>query len=387
MSPFERLRAHERTLRFCTFCPKLCRFACPVAEAEKRESLTPTAKMTLMELVSRDLVEMDRDTVEPWFCCTGCGLHTTACNHGIDIAPVLREGRAIAAEKGLVPEPLKARAEAAGKEAPELQALTRELLPDAPEEGEAALVPGRFALLNAPDLVRHAWALLRCILPTPPARWSGPQSLGLELLHAGMMDSLEARAREVAQASLAHHRLWIMDPEEVWMLRKIYPDLGIELPLELLLPFEALDCHMPAAWRGRLRPEKEGPQARPPARPEGAAPATCYHDPCYLGRHLGIYDAPRRIIEELTREPPAEPPWSRETGWCCGGGGGYLELDSKAAARVARARAEQLLATGARRVVTACPRCRAQLRDALHDDIGHGIEVLDLLELVNPEWV
>jgi len=369
VSARQQIHSFERELTYCTYCPRLCRFACPVAEGERRETVTPTAKMALLYLVDRGALEPDRDTAEPWFHCTGCGLHTRPCEHGIDIFPATRAGRVLAAAHGWTPEPLRSMALGVEGAEAELQALAADALPEAPRTGEAAFLPGVHALREDPQLVRHVWQVLARVLPQPPALWTGPQEIGVLLLAAGMQEELRCRAARVAAAAAGFRRLWLLDPEEAWLMQALYPELGVQLEAEVRLPLEALDRALPAAWRAAAEP-------RPPA---AAALPVVYHDPCFLGRRLGIVDAPRRLIKQLTGRSPVEPPWSAAWGWCCGGGQRYAELEPAGAQAIARRRSEQLLAGGAGRVVTACPRCRSQLRAAL---AGSGVEVHDLLELV-----
>ena len=67
------LDAHARTIETCVFCPKLCRFGCPVAEAEARETVTPWGLMTLADDVRRGRRPLDAAAADVWARCTGCG--------------------------------------------------------------------------------------------------------------------------------------------------------------------------------------------------------------------------------------------------------------------------------------------------------------------------
>ena len=64
-----------------------------------------------------------------------------------------------------------------------------------------------------------------------------------------------------------------------------------------------------------------------------------FHDPCYLGRHNGVYDAPRELVQISTRYAPVEMAQSRASGFCCGGGGGMSFIDEPADKRVNQERA------------------------------------------------
>ena len=86
-----------------------------------------------------------------------------------------------------------------------------------------------------------------------------------------------------------------------------------------------------------------------------------FHDSCYLGRYNGIMDAPRRVAAAVPGLRVIDPPNARERGLCCGGGGGHMWMEIKSEKRVNVIRTEELLATGAATVATACPFCLAMV--------------------------
>jgi Fe-S oxidoreductase/nitrate reductase gamma subunit len=86
-----------------------------------------------------------------------------------------------------------------------------------------------------------------------------------------------------------------------------------------------------------------------------------FHDSCYLGRYNGIMDAPRRAAAAVPGLTVVDPPRARERGLCCGGGGGHMWMEVKSEKRVNIIRTEELLATGAATVGTACPFCLAMV--------------------------
>jgi Fe-S oxidoreductase len=87
-----------------------------------------------------------------------------------------------------------------------------------------------------------------------------------------------------------------------------------------------------------------------------------YHDPCYLGRYRDVYDDPREVIARTATL--VEPPRTRERSFCCGAGGGLVFLGDESGQRMNEERAQELVATGADIVATACPFCSAMFRDA-----------------------
>lgn len=111
------------------------------------------------------------------------------------------------------------------------------------------------------------------------------------------------------------------------------------------------------------------------------APLT-YHDPCQLGRNGGIYDEPREILKMLAGDFREMSP-AREYNWCCGGGGGLVALDNEEfRIKTGKAKRDQIVATGARVVVSACENCILQL-NTIRAGYDMDIEVRSLTELVS----
>jgi Fe-S oxidoreductase len=88
-----------------------------------------------------------------------------------------------------------------------------------------------------------------------------------------------------------------------------------------------------------------------------------YHDPCYLGRYRGVYEAPREVIARSAQV--LDPPRARERSFCCGAGGGLVFLGEETGQRVNETRVKELTATGAKTIGVACPFCNSMFRDAL----------------------
>ncbi len=117
-----------------------------------------------------------------------------------------------------------------------------------------------------------------------------------------------------------------------------------------------------------------------------AAEIVAYHDPCYLGRHNGIYDAPRDVLDAVPGVTRAEiAPHNRERGFCCGAGGGRMWMEEKMGQRVNHRRVDQLLATksGATKVASGCPYCLIMLEEGVGaKGVQESIKPVDVLELV-----
>jgi len=108
-----------------------------------------------------------------------------------------------------------------------------------------------------------------------------------------------------------------------------------------------------------------------------------YHDPCYLGRHNGIYDQPREVLKKVPGLELIEMADSREDSLCCGGGGGGIWMDTPKGERFSDLRLEQAVGVGAEMLVTACPYCIINFEDSrltLKD--SESLEIKDITEII-----
>jgi Fe-S oxidoreductase len=90
-----------------------------------------------------------------------------------------------------------------------------------------------------------------------------------------------------------------------------------------------------------------------------------YHEPCYLARHNGEYEAPRAILGSLVRDAALEFPLRRERAMCCGAGGARMWMDEHIGRRINVTRVEQALPQQPRVIATACPYCATMMADGL----------------------
>jgi Fe-S oxidoreductase len=108
-----------------------------------------------------------------------------------------------------------------------------------------------------------------------------------------------------------------------------------------------------------------------------------YHDPCYLGRHNGIYDEPREILKKVPGLDLIEMPESREDSLCCGGGGGRIWMETPKAERFSDLRLEQAKEVEAEALVTACPYCITNFEESrLTLENEKGLEIKDITEII-----
>ena len=103
-----------------------------------------------------------------------------------------------------------------------------------------------------------------------------------------------------------------------------------------------------------------------------------YHDPCHLGRDLGIYEEPRAVLNEVADVKVMKR--EKEQAWCCGSGGGVKSAFDEFALWSATERLKEAKEAGAEAIVSACPFCKRNLKEVVEKE---EMKVYDIVELVN----
>ena len=187
-----------------------------------------------------------------------------------------------------------------------------------------------------------------------PARRLGNEYLFQELASANITTLQAAKARKII-ASCAHCFNTIKNE---------YPALGGHF--EVLHHSELLNDLVAS---GRVGLGKSGD-------------VVTYHDPCYLGRHNRVFDAPRDAVAAASGTV-VEMDRSREKSFCCGAGGARLWMEESIGTRVNANRVDEALATGANVVAAACPFCIIMLDDGVKaQGRGDDVEVLDIAQVI-----
>ncbi|HDP94492.1 MAG TPA: (Fe-S)-binding protein [Candidatus Aminicenantes bacterium] len=109
-----------------------------------------------------------------------------------------------------------------------------------------------------------------------------------------------------------------------------------------------------------------------------------FHDPCYLGRYQGEYDAPRRLLRAAVKDGClVEMTHNRDKSFCCGAGGGGMWKEEEGEGRMSHARIQDACARGADTLVTACPYCSVMFKDAIEETGSNDIQTRDLIHFIH----
>ena len=189
---------------------------------------------------------------------------------------------------------------------------------------------------------------------------------GSVLLRAGFRDTAERTAADVYEKLKKHEVSEIVTPCAgcYRTFRLDYPEILEEWPFSIM--------HISQLLHEKLKRDMLKPVEL----------KVTYHDPCHLGRHCGVYDEPRAVLEMIPGVELVEPKWTREKALCCGAGGGVRSAYPELALAAAQELLEKyLMPTGAEAVVSSCPFCYYNLKAAC-ERLGSPVKILDLTMLV-----
>jgi fumarate reductase (CoM/CoB) subunit B len=367
----ERIEPREdKGLDTCLTCPKLCRWACPVAEAEARETVSPHALVVLAGLMKKSVVPPESAGDLPYHC-SHCGACTEACLHRNDVPFLLSlaRGRSIAGHAtpaavnevrgnfGVAGNPQGAALDGV------LARVTQEADVDLARSGHTVYFPGCETLASFPEA---ATAFLRVSLlfgisgvAVTPA---SAACCGLPLFWAGDLDAYRSHAERFAAQVKDVETLVVHDSACAYSMKVRYADVGVELAPRVVHVSEFLAEKLPSLE----------------VQPKDAAsrPRLAYADACSVARGLGLVDEPRALVQKVAET--VELPGLRGRSADCCGASGLLPLSAPETSRtMAEAKIQAFRDSGAAELVTASPRCAAHLRS-----VDPSLPVLDLAMLL-----
>ncbi len=361
--PLRRLKTLEprkSTLERCVFCPKLCRTACPVSNAEPRETLTPWGKMSMAYFVANESVELAPSFAAPAWACTGCFGCREHCDHKNDVAGTLFDARSAMMDHGVAPAAAKRVLEQFSDKSAVLGKSARELavMPEVDDASGTALLIGCAYARSAPAEARDAIRATAKLV-------GGPVSLvnvccGAPLLHAGDKKRFIQQGEMLAQAVKHKARVIVVDAGCASTLRVHHAANGIDL----IAPVEHF-AELAARELGQL-------DRIPGLADDGPVR---YHDSCQLGRGLGVYDPPRALLARALGRAPDEFERRRGDARCSGAGGLLPVTMPETSQAIARGRVAEHQAQGGGTIVTACASSLKTFRK-------QGAKAVDLVTIV-----
>ncbi len=356
-------RRLEQATSTCSYCPKACRFSCPVSEATQNESLSAWGKMSAAHHVVAEQKPIDVEVSAAVHACTGCGRCTSFCKHENDVGPTLFAARGEAVKAGLQPRgaasTLATFHQAQNPFGRELGSLVASWRAQRPVR--YPLFPGCSTLVKRPGLLEQTIAVSDAFGAPMGVAKSASKCCGYPLYAAGAFDAFAAHAKSVAEAFVETPEVAVLDAGCAFTFRKLYPEFGVRLPTRIRTVIEVLHENLPHAPERKPLPQRVG-----------------YHDACHLGRGLGLYDEPRALLARAVTMI-VEAPSVRREGGCAGGGGLLPRTMVETSVEMARRQALEISDDPNVAMVTGCPTSTRMFERA-------GRRAMDLISVLE-QWV
>ncbi len=358
-----------------------CRVGCPTFGETTLESLNAKGRVTLAYNMLIDALEPSEDLAKRLYQCMMCLNCKSVCPAQVNVADIVRSARERLVEKGYLPEVFK----------PVLASMIDAANPLlAPPEKRADSYPADYkkAVAGETDSIVH----LGCVtsfqdVKTIPAFMKIMDSAGInygalgeEEACCGYLAYLVGDTETFKKAmSMYNDKISPYKPKELITtcagclktFRDLYPKYGGGNGYTVLHAVEVMEQLLND---GKL------------ALKQDAKPITVvYHDPCDMGRHMGVYEPPRNVIKALPGVELLEFPQNRAMAKCCGGGGGMKGFDNNMAGDIGYKRILAAIDLGAEAVVSACPSCKQTFNQAAakaRKEKKGKIKVMDITELV-----
>jgi Fe-S oxidoreductase len=352
----ERLEKYEDWARACMHVRcGFCRENCPAYSQLQLDSYAAKGKMTILYHLLKGTLELDEAVAERVFACTSCGLCDVAC--GYNQSEAIHEMKTVLYDQGVVPPGDYMKVSTKTRESGNPYSADTnegsEFLQSFPESRlnvvEYTLFLGCTQIYRGKDEIDSLLKILRTAgvsfrIPTEQICCGSP------VYRVG--DEVQAREQAQKLTTLFER----MESDNILVscagcYRMLSHDYGILLNDDSKFKItHSMEFLLELIQDSRLK-----------TKPLDAI--ITYHDPCHLGRHSGVYEAPRQILSSIPGVKLVEMEWNRKFAKCCGAGGGFRAGRSEDAVVVAANRVREAEATGASILVTACPFCLRNLRD------------------------
>ena len=363
------MRDPEKATSLCNVCPKLCRFSCPVADADQNEATTPWGKMSTMKKVDEGKLPMDAETMGLAYKCLNCRSSQSVCELDNPVSSALDTYRVRAFRGGLAPGTVyeycrrfQQYDNPYGKDL--LKKLTKLFPEKVRSKKKTVYFPGCTETARNPENLSSTLGLLEKLGGREVGLYPEPiQCCGYPLFAAGDWDNFVQLA-EINSQALKDCRLVLSGaPACLYTMETLYRSAGTPASPQFLHIAEYLQKRMP---RGGKR-----------VGPWNGERSVAYHDPCYLGRYRKVYEEPRELIRRMTGRPPKEFIRNRESSYCCGAGGLLPVSYPDTARKITENRLEEFKETGADLLISSCPTCVNQFKK-----YGKGFQVKNLVEFL-----
>ncbi len=327
---------------------------CPIYEFKRMEHFSPRGRATIALAALEGYLPLTQPLVDLAFSCLGCGICKAICpsavDEGVDVAGIMRAMRQDLLNVGLKPpeavieldKNIAQTHNVFGEDSAKRTSWSNDL--ELPDKGDILYFAGCYTSYRYPETARATVKILEqagihlsylgdeewcCGVPQ---LWDGNSSLARDIARRNFEAIKKSGAKTVvATCAGCYHAL-----------NSNYREIVGEIPFEIV-HVSTLLADLIAKDKIRLRKPIEK--------------VLTYHDPCHLGRHEKIYDAPRDVIKNIPQIDYREMLRSKNSAWCCGGGAIESAVFPNLTKEISKARIGEAKEIGADALITSCPLC------------------------------
>jgi len=356
----------------CGFCFDLSGLGqykmCPVNEVKGFQSYSAKGKLILATLILEGKIQLNEEALKHVFTCCDCGACEQNCFLSLELGSIFDALKRDLVAKRLVLKEHASMLDNAQRFGNIFGTSEKKRHTDFSPKAETLYFMGCTTSLVRKRIARATCeALKQCGLDFTVLR--NEKCCGFPLLSVGQTGP----ARELAQNAVKQieetgaKRVVFSCPGCYRMYKKEYPKLVKQLPFETI--------HTTELFQELVDEEKLRFKRKLPFR-------ITYHDPCHLGRHMGVYEPPRRTLAQIPSLTVLEMTRNKQYAYCCGAGGGNLpQAFPEISACIAINRMKEAEETGARMLVSSCPACSSNLMLAKSRSKSN-LEIKDIAEVI-----
>jgi glycolate oxidase len=369
---------YGKTLNKCQQCIT-CTGYCTVSPSfDGVETWSSKGRLLIARGIMKNELEFSEKVVDILYNCTKCGMCYAQCFPDLEFHEVILYLRHLMAEKSLIPKVFHTAAK------------------NIFENGDPSATPPNRRLLRIKNLSKlelpkksKILTWLGCTIATRTPKTAeafisilnhanveftmlGEQEgcCGYVLISSGLWEEATKVAEEVIRRIEKTEIKTLITPCSgcYYTFTRLYPEiLNVEMPCEVLHTSQYIE-NLIKEEKLKLKPLKLN---------------ITYHDPCSLGRHCKVYNAPRNVLKAIPELNLIEMPLNKELARCCGGGGGLWTYNNEVSMETAYTRLkEDLIPINVNTLTTSCPLCQLNFRFASHMNSKNKIKIYDITEII-----
>lgn len=344
-SEMKKSAENRDALEYCIRCG-FCKAICPSVDQLGWDSASARGRMTFIKAALERDIEVNERAADRIFQCTTCGDCKERCPAGVDTLGIIEDARSDLVELGLSPEKHRKLAQRIeevhnpyGEENSDKNRFKRDS-----KSADVLYFMGCTAAFRSPDTVLATLNILDAAGVDYRVLGEDEWCCGSVLRRSGYDDlAWEVKDHNVATFKESGVDTIITSCSGCFRTIKEEYEMGEVEVLDITQYVDRLIA------QGKLELEKSDD-------------VVTYHDPCHLGRHMGIYEEPRRVLEKVATLVEMEH--CEEDSLCCGAGGGVKSAFAGMSIGIGEKRMVEAAETEADLVVTPCPFCRTNLSDS-----------------------